>query len=91
MATGAQVIKFVLVDFDQNWKRSASAGLNFIIYHSTSNNAQLAVVHESGAGIATTYRSLVPVNEEAWVIEDVIHLPERCLRQEPGNTVKCAG
>jgi hypothetical protein len=89
MATGAQVIKFVLVDFDRNWKRSS--GVNAIIYQSTAANAQLAVVHESDAGTATTYRYVVPANEEAWVVEDVIHVPERCVKQEPGNTVKCSG
>jgi hypothetical protein len=43
------------------------------------------------AGTAITYRYCVPVNEEARVIQDVIHVPERCVKQEPGNTVKCTG
>jgi hypothetical protein len=88
MSTGAQVLKFVIADFDQNWSRSVAVE-GFIVYTATASQSHLAVVHEGRRGALTTYRYRVPANEAVWIVDDVIHTPERCIRQERGNTVKC--
>lgn len=88
MSSGAQVLRFVLADFDANWSRSIAAE-GFIVYTANANKAQLAVVRESRSGSLITYRYLVASGEAVWVVNDVIHAPERCIRQERGNTIKC--
>ena len=88
MSTGAQVLKFVLADFDKNWGRSVAAE-GFIVYTATADDAQLAVVREGHTGVLITYRYLVAAGNAVWIVDDVIHTPERCVRQERGNTVKC--
>ena len=88
MSTGAQVLKFVVADFDTHWSRLVAAE-GFIIYTATVDKAQLAVVREGRTGALTTYRYLVASGEAVWIVDDVIHTPERCVRQERGNTVKC--
>ncbi len=90
MSTGAQVLKFVIADFDKNWTRFAGAE-NFIGCTATAKGAQLAVVREGPTGVATTYHYAVAANEAVWIVDDVIHVPERCIKQEPGNTIKCQG
>lgn len=87
MSTGAQVLKFVLADFDANWSRSVAAE-GFIVY-TANTKAQLAVVRESRSGSLTTYRYVVATGEAVWIVNDVIHVSERCVRQERGNTIKC--
>ena len=89
MSSGAQVLKFVLADFDTHWSRSVAAE-GFIIYTATAR-AQLAVVRESRTGALTTYHYIVASGEAVWIVDDVMHTPERCLRQGRGNTVKCGG
>jgi len=89
MSTGAQVLKFVLADFDTHWSRSVAAE-GFIVYTANANKAQLAVVREGRTGALTTYRYQVQAGEAVWIVDDVIHTPERCVKQERGNTVTCA-
>jgi hypothetical protein len=89
MSTGAQVLKFVVADFDTNWNRSVAAE-GFIVYTATAHQARLAVVREGRTGALTTYRYQVAAGEAVWIVDDVIHTPERCVKQERGNTVKCA-
>lgn len=89
MSTGARVLKFVVADFDKNWNGSVAAEA-FIVYTATANQARLAVVREGRAGALTTYRYVVAASEAVWIVDDVIHAPERCVKQERGNTVRCA-
>jgi hypothetical protein len=37
----------------------------------------------------TTYRYLIAAGAEVFVVDQVIHIPGRCLKQERGNTIKC--
>lgn len=92
MANGFQAIKFVLVDFDQNWDRTMLVtGYANIRYTALKKGATLAVVFEGATGVMTTYRFLLTAKEEVFVVDQVVHIPSRCQRQEPGNTVKCRG
>jgi hypothetical protein len=84
----AQVLKFVMVQFDQNWTRAAGAE-DQIIYTATPNQAKVAVVRESPNSVATTYLYAVAAGQSCWIVLDVIHVPEGCIAQEPGNTIRC--
>ena len=88
MATQHQVIKFVLVDFRGDWQRSIlTIGVG---YTAIAPSNEIAVVKEvPGTGTATTYLYRIPARAEVVVIDDVIHIPARCAKSEPGNTVKC--
>lgn len=90
MAGPYQAIKFVMVDFDNAWDRLmlVTAYAN-IRYTAIRNGAQLAVVFEGATGTMQTYRYKVPRGAEVFVVDQVIHVPARCRKQERGNTVKC--
>jgi hypothetical protein len=89
MATQHQVIKFVLVDFRGDWKRSFSPDAG-VLYEAVGPANEISVVKEvPGTGTATTYHYRLPAGAEAAVIEDVIHVPAICFKSEQGNTVKC--
>jgi hypothetical protein len=88
MSSGAQILKFVLADFDKNWHRTVATE-GFIVYTATVTPAHVAVVREGPTGVFSTYRYAAAANEAVWVIKDVIHLPERCVSQAAGNTITC--
>jgi len=84
-----QSVKFVLVDFRGDWQRSFSATAG-VMYKALVPANEIAVVKEvPGTGNAITYHYRLAVGDEAAVIGDVIHVPARCIKSEPGNTVKC--
>ncbi len=92
MANGFQAIKFVLVDFDENWDRTMLVtGYANIQYTALKKGGKLAVVFESATGSMTTYRFQLAAKEVVFVVDQVVHVPSRCVRQERGNTVKCRG
>ncbi len=90
MAKGFQVIKFVMLDFDDAWVRlMLVTGYANIRYTATRRGARLAVVFEGATGVMRTYRYQVEAQEEVYVVDQVVHIPARCQKEEPGNTIKC--
>ena len=87
---GFQAIKFVMIDFDDAWDRTMLVtGYANIRYTATRNGARLAVLFEGATGTMRTYRYQVTAGGEVFVVDQVIHIPERCLKEEPGKTLKC--
>ena len=90
MADGFQVIKFVMIDFDDGWDRTMLVtGYANIRYTSIRKGARLAVVFEGATGTMRTYRYQLAAGQEVFVVDQVIHIPARCLKEEHGNTIKC--
>lgn len=87
-----QAIKFVMVDFEGGWDRTmlVTSYAN-IRYTATGKGGKLAVVFEGATGTMRTYRYLLAAGEEVFVVDQVVHIPARCRKEEPGNTIKCAG
>jgi hypothetical protein len=87
---GFQVIKFVIIDFDDAWDRTMLVtGYANIRYTATRKAARLAVVFEGATGTMRTYRYQLAAGQEVFVVDRVIHIPGRCTKEEPGNTVTC--
>lgn len=92
MAGGFQAIKFVMLDFDETWDRTMLVtGYANIRYTAGKRGSRLAVVFEGATGVMVTYRYQVAPGGEVFVVDQVVHIPARCLKQEPGNTIKCGG
>jgi hypothetical protein len=92
MAKGFQAIKFVMVDFDEGWDRTMLVtGYANIQYTAAKKGGRLAVVFEGSTGTMETYRYQLGPGEEVFVVDQLIHLPARCQKREPGNTIKCVG
>ena len=91
MAKGFQVIKFVMLDFDENWERTIPVSSYASILYTVrfAPRAKLAVALEA-AGVVTTYRFELDALEEVLVVDQVVHVPARCTNQEPGNTIRCS-
>jgi hypothetical protein len=90
MAKAYQVLKFVLVDFDGDWNRIVGNIYGHgDHYKATKTGRKLAVVREGPTGVATTYWFEVAVDDEVHMFRDVIHIPNRCMKQDAGITVKC--
>jgi hypothetical protein len=90
MVNGFQAIKFVMLDFDANWKRTmlVTSYAN-IQYTSTAAPARLAVAFEGATGVMTTYRYELQAGEDVFVVDQVVHVPARCTAQDAGNTIRC--
>jgi len=90
MAGPYQVIKFVMLDFDKSWDRTMLVtGYANIRYTATQRGAGLAVVFEGATGTMRTYRYRIAAGQEVFVVDQVIHIPARCHKEEAGNTIKC--
>ena len=90
MANGYQAIKFVMVDFDERWDRlELVTSYANVRYTANKKGARLAVVFEGATGTMTTYRYQLAPLEEVFIVDQVIHIPARCQKQEAGNTVLC--
>jgi NADPH-dependent ferric siderophore reductase len=90
MAGPYQAIKFVMLDFDQNWDRMMLVtGYANIRYTARPRGGQLTVVFEGAAGTMRTYRYRVTPGQEVFVVDQVVHIPARCRKEEAGNTIKC--
>jgi hypothetical protein len=90
MAKGFHVIKFAMLDFDELWNRTmlVTSYAN-IQYTATKKGARLAVAFEGATGVMSTYRYQLEAGEEVFVVDQVVHIPARCIKQEAGNTIKC--
>ena len=87
-----QALKFVQLDFDDHWKRTILAGgYASVLYAAQKKPAQLAVVTESATGLFETTHFVLNAKDEVYVIDQVIHVPAKCLRRESKNTIRCQG
>lgn len=92
MAKGFQALKFVLLDFDENWDRIMPVtDYANIQYTATAKGAKLAAVFEGATGVEATYRYQLDAGDVVYVVDQVVHVPAHCLKQEAGNTIKCVG
>ena len=89
MAKGFQAIKFVMLDFDESWDRTMLVTGYANIRYTAKKGSKLAVVFEGATGVMSTYRYQLAAGEEVFVVDQVVHIPARCLKEEPGNTIKC--
>jgi hypothetical protein len=90
MAKAYHVLKFVMLDFDEKWDRALIPPVSSTVqYTSNQPDAELAVVVESVTGSKTTYRYKIGPMQDVFVIDQVVHIPDRCIKQEAENTVKC--
>lgn len=87
MASGYQVVRFTLVDFDGDW--AVTTNKTGAQYVSTNQGTTFAVVFEGPTGTLTTYRYTVPTNVSIVVLGQLIFIPSHCQKQESGNTIKC--
>ncbi|RYF30447.1 MAG: hypothetical protein EOO23_05130 [Comamonadaceae bacterium] len=87
-----QVLKFVQLDFDEPWTRTVLAtGYASVLYSAQRSGAKLAVVTESATGVFETILFVLKVRDEVYVIDQVVHIPAKCVRRERGNTILCQG
>ena len=92
MPSGFQVLKFIMADFDANWDRTEmTTGYSNVEYKSKEKGGALAVLVEGATGLLRTYRYKIPPGEKVFVLDQMIHIPERCAKEEKGNTIKCGG
>jgi hypothetical protein len=90
MAKGFHVVKFVHVDFNAQWTRSLLPNA-VISYKALEDDARVSVVREGATGVMATYHYMVLKDQEALVVNYVIHVPARCFKEDKGITVKCVG
>jgi hypothetical protein len=92
VANGFQAVKFVMIDFDANWDRQMLVtGYANIQYTATQDGAGLDVVMEAPVGALTTYQYRINAGEVVFVVDQVVHIPDRCVRQVPENIIRCEG
>jgi hypothetical protein len=92
MANGFHAVKFIMVDFDGSWDRHTMVySFPNIRYTATGGGGKLAVAVEGPTGTLSTYRYSLVAGEEVLVIDQVIHIPARCVDRDKGNTIKCGG
>lgn len=85
-----QAVKFVMLDFDEGWDRTMLVtGYANIRYTATRRGGRLAVVFEGATGTMRTYRYRIAAGQEVFVVDQVIHVPARCQKDEAGNTIQC--
>jgi hypothetical protein len=87
-----QVLKFVQLDFDEPWKRTVlSTGYANVLYSAQRPGAKLAVVTESETGVFETVLFVLKAKDEVYVVDQVVHIPAKCVRRERGNAIQCQG
>ncbi|MGB6688407.1 MAG: hypothetical protein WBE76_11245 [Terracidiphilus sp.] len=85
-----QVIKFVMLQFDENWKQLMQVtGYSNFQYTANAADARLTVVFEGATGVMETYFFRVPSGESVYVLDQVVHIPAKCQSQEDGRGIKC--
>jgi hypothetical protein len=85
-----QVIKFVMIQFDENWKQVEQVtGYSNFQYTATGAGGHLAVVFERTTGVMETYFFLVHAGQSVFVLDQVVHIPAKCQSLEEGNAIKC--
>ena len=83
------VVNFFVVQFDLHWNLNAGAE-DQLIYTATQD-AEIVLVHESPAGIQTTYWFIVKKDLEVWISNNnIASIPARCVRSAPGDGTTCA-
>jgi hypothetical protein len=91
MAEGFQAVKFVMLDFDEHWKRTPMiTSYAYTQYKATAPRAELVVTSEGPTGTMTTYRYELEKGEEVVVFDQVVHTPAHCVTKHPGNTISCS-
>jgi hypothetical protein len=90
VGNGFQAIKFVDIDFSATFDRLALVtGYAQVRYTATGAPSRLQVVMEAPTGTLTTFLFEVNRGEEVLVIDQVVHITAHCVKQEPGNTIRC--
>lgn len=87
MATKFQALKFVIVDFVQGWRRRLR-WFGVVENLAIDNGGKLKVVAEGTTGVMKTYEYLVPPREVVYVVNEVIHIPDRAFSQHDGNIIE---
>jgi hypothetical protein len=86
-----QVIRFAMVDFEGKVTANPlAAGSDVMIYKVEAETA-LSVAFEGATGVFTTYQYRLKPGDTVFIYNNVIHIPERCVAQQPGNTIRCQG
>ena len=44
---------------------------------------------EGATGVMMTYTYQLAKGDEVYVLDQVIHIPARCIKQVPGNAIRC--
>ena len=86
-----QAIKFVMLDFDKSWDQlfMVYAYAN-VRYTATRDRSRLTVVFEGATGVMQTRLFLLPKGAEVNVLDQIVHVPARCAKGEPGNLIRCS-
>ena len=87
MAKKGQVIKFVMADFVQGWRRRLRR-YGVVEYLAIDNGGMLMVVTEGAIGVMKTYMYEVPPREIVYMVNEVIHIPDRAFNQHDGNIIE---
>ena len=81
------VMEFTYAQFDDNWNKPSA----YREYVSTQDGAKLTVVAEDNTGAKTTY--FFQLRKDAWVqfskSENLVFIPDRCLKKADGDLTKC--
>ncbi len=92
MSLQHHAIKFLVIDFGQNWSRTDPPGPDGVVeYKALEPNAPLSVVTDGSGfpGGFVTYNYMVGQHEIVWVVGQVVHIPKRCTTRLDGNAVIC--
>ena len=75
------VLRFALIEFDQNWTRAGT------VLYTAIDKAQLVVVVEGVTGVKETYLFEVARGEVVLVSWDtnLVYIPGKCVKKEPGD------
>ena len=89
MATNFQALEFVITDFIHGWRRRLRR-FGVIEYMAIENGGKLKVVIEGATGVMKTYDYQVPPREVVYIVNKVIHIPDRAQGQYDGNLIEMA-
>ncbi len=90
MATQFQALKFIMLDFTGSWDRLTMVySFANVRYTATARGGKLAVVVEGPTGTLSTYRYNLLAGQEVLVIDQVVHIPARCVGRDSDNTIRC--
>ena len=90
MATKGQAIKFVMADFVIGWRRRLRwfGVVEYMAIDKEGNGGKLKVVTEGAADVMKTYFYQVPPREVVYVVNEVIHIPDRAFELHDGNIIE---
>ena len=90
MSANNQVMRFAMVDFEGDAIANPLVPADVISY-TIQNQTQLLVAFEGAPGVFTTYRYLLEQGDVLFIYNNIIHIPRRCVDQQPNNTIRCQG